>query len=118
VQVVSELLSFGVPGERVLPVINRAPRSNRARAQLTTAMAELMPEWAGSGMPSPLFVPERRIDDALRDGVRVPDSLAATVARAFTAVITRADPDARRPDEPQLVVPGALGSWGAATESI
>lgn len=111
VNVIADIVGFGVPSERVLPVINRAPRPGRARAALASTLATLLPDWAGADMASPLFLPERRVDDALRDGVRLPDGLAIPLAKAFTAVAARATDDARRPTTPQLVLPGSLGSW-------
>jgi MinD superfamily P-loop ATPase len=111
VRVVADLLAFGIPGVRVLPVVNRAPKSSRARAELTRALAELLPRWAGAEMASPLFLPERRVDEALRDGVRLPDALTEPLARAFAAVVARADVQARRPETPQVVAPGTLARW-------
>jgi hypothetical protein len=113
IQVIAELLAFGVPSQRLIPVINRAPRSTRARAQVVSTFDSLMPEWGGAGMPGPVFLPERRVDEALRDGVHLPDALTRPLGAAFHAVLEHADPDARRPDEPQLVTPGTVGHWHA-----
>jgi hypothetical protein len=96
---------------RIVPVINRAPRSARVRAELTRAMAQLLPAWAGAGMPSPVFLPERRVDEALRDGIRLPDPLVTPLVGACRAVRVRAEDDARRPQGASLVTPGTLGSW-------
>jgi hypothetical protein len=68
-------------------------------------------------MPTPAFIAERHVEEDLRDGVRLPDSVAVPLARAVTAVMARADDDARRPTEPQLVVPGSLGSWAPDLDS-
>jgi len=110
-RVIGEVLAFGVPGERVVPVINQAPRNARLRAELTHALSQLLPAWAGAGMVSPLFLPERRVDDAFRDGIRLPDALVSPLVGAWQAVRARADHDARRPVAPQLVTPGSLGAW-------
>jgi hypothetical protein len=110
-RVIGDLLSFGVPGVRVVPVINRAPRGVRARSEHSRTLAQLLPAWAGAGMPSPVFLPERRVDEALRDGVRLPDALAGPLVAAFGAVTTSAEDDERRPVAPQLVTPGTLGAW-------
>ena len=107
---IGELLAFGVPSARVVPVIARAPRAARARAEITLTHTGLLPTWAGASMPSPVFLPERRVDDALRDGVRLADALCAPLAGAYRAVAARAGAEVR-PDGPQLVAPGSLGAW-------
>jgi hypothetical protein len=110
-RVLGDLLSYGVPGERLLPVVNRAPRGAHTRAQLTSALAALLPAWAGSDMPTPIFLPERHVDELLRDGARLPDALVAPLTGAVRALTARADDAARRPLEPELVTPGSLGTW-------
>jgi pilus assembly protein CpaF len=87
VRTLTELLGFGVPVDRVVPVINRAPRSPRPRAELTAALTELLSASAGVAadrLVSPLYLPERRVDEALRDGVALPAPLPALTARAVT----------------------------------
>jgi len=110
-RVIGELLAYGVPGVRLVPVVNRASRSTRARAETSHALAQLLPAWAGAGMATPIFLPERRVDEALRDGVRLPHGLAAPLVGALVAVTTRAEEEARRPQAPQRVTPGMLGAW-------
>jgi hypothetical protein len=111
--VIGEVLSFGVPGGRLVPVINRAARNARVRAELTHALSQLLPAWAGAGMVSPVFLPERRVDDAFRDAIRLPDALVAPLVGAWEAVRAAAAEDVRRPAEPELVTPGSLGAWTA-----
>jgi len=112
-RVLADLLGYGVPGLRLLPVVNRAPRGAHTRAQLTSALAALLPAWAGSEMATPIFLPERHVDELLRDGARLPDSLVAPLVGAYRAVAIRADDAARRPLQPELIAPGSLGSWTA-----
>ena len=59
---------------RIVAVVNRAPRSPRARAELTHTLAELTtPITRRAKAPPPLFLPDRkRLDDAIRDGARLP----------------------------------------------
>jgi hypothetical protein len=114
VRVVDGLLAFGVPADRLLPVLNRAPRSARARAGLTAAFADLVaplvPAARGASLASPVFVPDRRIEEALRDGARLPSAVATPLAGALRAVAERARP-AERAGGPEPVRPGSLGHW-------
>lgn len=108
---ITEVLAYGVPSARVVPVVNRAPRSARARAEMSAAVVGLLPRWAGASMPSPIYLPERRVDESIRDGARMPEAICAPVLGAYRAVETRAEEDAVRPVTPQLVAPGSLGTW-------
>ena len=114
VRVIGELLDHEVPAARIVPVCNRAPKGGRQRAELTAAVAALLQgRPSAAHLPSPIFLPERRVDEALRDGVRLHPSLAAPLADAFAA-LTDTAPPRRSLDglpEPQLVVPGSLGRW-------
>jgi hypothetical protein len=110
---VRDVLAHGVPGERVLPVVNRAPKGPRARAELTTAFGSLLDE--GSGVPTPVHVSERRrVDDVLRDGARFPDGWFASAVSAVQAVLDRVEaprPAAAADEALEPVRPGSLGSW-------
>ena len=118
VRVLVDLLAFGVRPDHVVPVVNRAPRSPRARAVLTAAVAELVEpavarvsEAAGfAALPNPVFLPERKVDEALRDGTRLPVALGEPLAGAFAAVLERGAP-ARPAVGPERVRPGSLGRW-------
>jgi hypothetical protein len=130
-RVVGDVLGVGVPGHRVVPVINRAPRSRRSRAELVAALAALLgssaartaneshgvtddggPDVERAGMASAIFLPERRIEDCLRDGVSLPSPLTAPLTGAVRAVLTRNGERARSFTGPEAVVPGSLGHWG------
>jgi hypothetical protein len=109
---VREVLGHGVPGERILPVINRSPKGPRARAELTAAFGRLLDDDAG--VPTPVHAGERRhVDDVLRDGARLPDGWFAPVVSCVQAVLDRVDAAPVPTSEPQLepVRPGSLGSW-------
>jgi hypothetical protein len=115
-RVVRDLHDHGVDGERIVPLLNGVSRNPRIRAELAAAFGELsggvVPD-----VPSPLFVPHRkRVEEALRDGTRLPEPLVAPLR---SAIGTRLD---RLGDEPFVgasdpepvavaVVPGSLGSW-------
>jgi hypothetical protein len=117
VRVIDGLLSFGVAADRILPVLNRAPRSARARAALTAALADLTSPLLPSdapGMASPLFLPERRVEETMRDAARLPSNLTAPLVGAFRAVAERARPAERvAAGAPEPVRPGSLGHWAA-----
>jgi hypothetical protein len=111
VRVVSSLQGHGVDHGRLIPVVNRAPRQPRARAEISRALAELVGR--DHALAGPVFVPERRrLDDVLRDGARLPDQLGAVLVGAVHAVLDRSDPVAAPAEpEPVAVAPGELGSW-------
>jgi hypothetical protein len=124
VRVVDGLLAFGVPADRIVPVLNRAPRSVRLRAGLTAALAELVaPLGRAAGtptdLPSPIFLPERRIEESLRDGTRLPSALTAPLAGALRAVAERARSGTASggADAPEPVRPGTLGRWAGPVEA-
>ena len=108
---IADLLDIGVAAARVVPVINQAPRSPRVRAEITAAVADLA-SVGGPPVSPPAFVPRRRVEAALRDGVAIPAPLGPLTAGAVRAVLARAT---RRPlaadTEPQPIAPGSLGSW-------
>jgi hypothetical protein len=116
VRVVDGLLAFGVSADRIVPVLNRAPRSARARGGLTATFAELVSHLVAAreaeGIASPISLTERRLEDTLRDGARLPAALGEPLAGALRAVADRSGAS-RRAAEPERVRPGSLGHWTA-----
>ncbi|MBW3580183.1 MAG: hypothetical protein KY431_04025 [Actinobacteria bacterium] len=113
VRVLGELAALGVDAERIVPVVNAAPRHPRLRAETAAALAELAaPVLGGGATPSPVFLPERRVEEALRDAVGLPAPLPAVLAGAFAAAtVGRLGAIGHRPGaEPVLVAPGSLGA--------
>lgn len=111
VRVVEELIAFGTDAARIVPVINRAPRSARARAGLATVLAELTGPFAGGRLMNPVHIPERaNVEADLHDGARLPIAIGAPLAGAFKALLDRPrlEPVAT---EPEPVRPGSLGKW-------
>jgi hypothetical protein len=111
-RIVDHLLAFGVDAERVLPVVNRAPRSARQRAEITQSLAAAITALRGgpASVASPTFVGERRrLDDAHRDSVPLPRPLAEQLRSAAEALLERSP--ARHRVEPEPVTPGSIGSW-------
>lgn len=78
-RVLHDLEELGVESGRLVPVVNRAPRSRRARAEIVAAL-----DRAGA-----VFLPERRVDQLFHDGVRLPAALTAPLVGAYLAVRER-----------------------------
>lgn len=116
VRVLDGVLELGVDPARVVPVINRAPRGPKARAEVTRAVADLLAGVRhGDRVPSPIHLPDRRrVEDAIRDGERLPAALVGSVGDAVAAVLEQA-PGAHAGRAagaaPVPIVPGSLGSW-------
>ena len=113
VRLIHDLVGIGVSSSRVIPVFNAAPRHPRARAELVRALADLSGSTAGSiQLAPPLFLPSRRVDEAMRDAVALPAPLPGLVAGAFDAMVRRAGAEPVITErEPELVAPGSLGLW-------
>ena len=117
VRVINDLIGVGVPPNNVVPVINRGPRSPRAKAEIASAVGALAISVGASTIPSPVFLPERRIDEVLRDGVRVPEPVVQPLVAAWRAVISRRSA-APLPDVPlRKVAPGSVGAWAASSDA-
>ncbi|MCU1460390.1 MAG: hypothetical protein JWO37_465 [Acidimicrobiales bacterium] len=117
VRVLHDLLTLGVAAPRIVPVLSRAPRSARARLALTRALAELV--GAGVRLPAPVFLPERHVEEALRDGVRLPAGLGGPLADAVASITRGAGSavPAAAAQEPRRVRPGSLGTWSEVDEA-
>lgn len=121
VRTMLDLLNFGVPGRRIVPVINQAPRSPRERAELATSLGSLARASlgaSGSALPSPVFLPGRKVDTALQDGVRLPKPLPDLLVGAVGHVLDNAGARARTQDrgQPTRVAPGSLQMFTATQE--
>jgi MinD-like ATPase involved in chromosome partitioning or flagellar assembly len=116
VRTLADLVAHGVEPERLLPVVNRAPRSPRRRAELTRAVALLLGELApGAATVSPLMVPARRdLDAVVLDGSPLPRALCAPVGAAVEAVLDRVGErgSSTSDAEPVAIRPGSLGIGG------
>lgn len=111
VRVLADLGSAGVPAGRIVPVFNQAPRHPRARAELTAALAELAePALGGGRTVNPVFLPVRKVEEALRDVVALPAPLPELVSSAVEAVVAQLGPAASTA-VPELVQPGSLGGF-------
>ncbi len=113
VRVLAELVGLGVAPARLVPVVNLAPRDPRARAELAGTIADLVaPALGGRATAGCVFLPVRRVEEALRDAVRLPAPLAPLLAGAFRATLDRTGPRGAGPaPQPVPVAPGSLGRW-------
>jgi hypothetical protein len=93
-RIVGELREFGVADERIHPVLNFAPRSARARAGYTKALADLL--GTDTHVFPPLFIPFQPVDDRVRAVAPLPEG----VTKPLRALIDRFD---RRHDSPAAI---------------
>ncbi|MCX7619412.1 MAG: hypothetical protein N2037_01030 [Acidimicrobiales bacterium] len=125
VRLVDDLLTLGVAPERIVPVVNRAPRQPKARAEITAAFHEftrtLLPN-KNTPLHPPLFLSEKRkITTAIRDGAPMPAPVAGTLARVVTHLLDELAASSSVPVPelvPMPVVPGSLGHWAEEEEAI
>lgn len=115
VRTLADLLGFGVPIERLLPVVTRSPRSPRQRGELSRTVAELLASSAGAvseRMCPVVHLPARDLDPHLRDGTPLPAPLARSAARAVATVLERAGRTAAHGGlEPERIEPGRLSGF-------
>ncbi len=120
VRTILAVCQLGVPAQRVLPIINHAPRQARQRASITSAVSDLL----SSRLPDaekvvgPTFVPTKRnLAALLRDGDSLPsamtnvmgDTVAAMLAQTTGPAMVEATEEAEL--APVAVTPGSLGTW-------
>ena len=125
---IRRLAVSGVMPERILPVVNRSPRNPRARAETARALMTLLDSTASTvpltsssiagrlAVASPLALPERKLEDVIRNGAPLPPALVDPVTRAVEAVSERLADTAPASAGPQRVAPGTLGLWNDDAE--
>lgn len=113
VRSVNDLREHGIEPERILAVVNQAPKAPRARAELGRAFADL--SGARSGRPAvvgPIYLSDTRgLDEVFRDGARMPRGIVEPVAGAVTSLLRRAPAPMPGVAAPEPVTPGSLGAW-------
>lgn len=120
VRLVGELLAFGAAPDRLVPVVSRGPRNPRQRAEISSSLRQLLAANVGehaTRLINPIHLPERRVDEALRDGVGMPKPLPGTLAAAYRAVIGRIGPIEQPGDELTRVAPGSLAGSASRRSS-
>jgi len=118
VRVLDDLGRLGVAPERLQSVIVDGPRGPRQRAEIARALADLTSPRVRGTLATPIFLPGRGIEAAVRDAAPLPTSLCAPLASAIAAGLGRGrSVDATLPvpaslAEPVAVTPGELGLAG------
>jgi MinD-like ATPase involved in chromosome partitioning or flagellar assembly len=117
-RVLADLIEHGVAPTRLLPVVNRAGRSARGRAETAAALAHLLDAAVPGAVlaASPVFVPERRrLAETVRDAAPPPGQIVAPLAGAVRGLLDRSEgagvTATPAPPGPVPVRPGTLGSW-------
>lgn len=115
VHIARELIAKGVPPTKLLLVVNRAPRSPITRLEITRTAAKLLADQP-SPIAAPIFVPECRIEHALRDGSRLPNAFVSPLTSASRAIVERNAGSPTNPSAttPRLITPGTLGLFDRA----
>lgn len=108
-RVLADLQERHVEPGRVLPLFTRAPRSPRQRALYSAALANLTASTAFGA--SPVFVPDRPIDQILQVGARLPGAIVDPVVGAVHALLARTPVVPPKETPPERVVPGSLGRF-------
>lgn len=118
VRVINELGGAGVQPARIVPVVNEAPGRPGTRAHITKGLAELTARvMTDIPMISPVFIPSRHVEQAVRDIARIPAPLPSLMAGAYRAVLDRLGANDHSIERtPELVVPGSLGAWSDEDE--
>lgn len=109
---IRSLVDTGVSPDRLLAVINRSPRHPRTRAESARALASLLePAGIRLALSGPVHVPERKVDDAIRDGSPLPAQLVDPLVGAVEAVARKAADLSPPVSQPLRIEPGSLGAW-------
>ena len=115
---IRELVTVGIHSERIVAVLNRTTRNPRRQIDAAEALASLLARDDRIGdIGEPVFVSERAdIEEALRDGVRLPSNAGKSLhrqlsSRLLTAVRDSSPADSHGNLEAVPVAPGSLGHW-------
>lgn len=113
---VREFAAEGIEPSRIVPVLNRAARNPRRRAEAVAALVALLGRDLATAIGNPVVLGDRGdVEDAIRDGVRLPWPLSRPIHAALTTRM-EARPSrhhGRTPPAlaPAPVVAGSVGSW-------
>jgi hypothetical protein len=124
---VRSLIAIGASPGRIVPVINRSPRHPRARAESARALANLLTTSQAraarlgrrdrdTALAGPVHVPDRKLEDILRDGAPLPGVVVDPVVHAVRLVSERQLDSSPAQPGPTLITPGSLGNWSEAAD--
>ena len=113
VRTINRLREHGVAPGRILAVVNRAPKAVRLRSDLARAFADLTgARTGGPAVIGPIHLPERRgLDELLRDGARLPQSMTSPLVGALGPMLGAAALPTGPVPQPVPIAPGSLGVW-------
>lgn len=108
-----QVAGAGVDQNRILPVIVRSPKKGLERAEITKAIVALGLEGSPSlSCNTPIFLPDKPVENALRDGIRLPKHIVTPIRTAIEALLQRVQTTPSLIEleaTPQQIVPGSLG---------
>lgn len=111
---VRQMARAGVDPERIVVVLNRSPRHPGSRAESGRALASLLDGYGLEvALAGPVPVPERKLEDVLRNGSPLPSAMVEPVTRAVSLVADRLADTAPPDTGPTRITPGSLGTWAA-----
>jgi hypothetical protein len=114
---IRQMVKIGVDPQRIIAVVNCSPRHPRARAESSRALASLLQATGTNlALAGPVHLPQRRIDDVLRDGTAFPNALSDPITRAVQAVCDRLADSAPPETGPVRVEQGSLSAWAGDLE--
>ena len=117
VRQVHDLLDHGVTPQRILPLVNGAPRRRSARAEITSAIGQLLKaDPVAATVANPLHLPVAAIDDAVRDAVELPKAFVEPLTQPVLALLDHSTAPLERNPHPVAIEPGSLGLAGTADE--
>jgi hypothetical protein len=80
------------------------------------ALAALLTGSGATALAGPIHVPERKLEDVLRDGAPLPGAVVDPIVHAVQLVAEREADSAPARSAGSVVTPGSLGSWPEAAE--
>jgi hypothetical protein len=115
-----QIVNTGIDSERLIPVMARSSKRALDRIEITKAIGTLGKQGAPSmTWNAPVFLPDRPVESALRDGTRIHKRIAEPLGATIHAMYSQLQSTQKSgatDAEPQPIVPGSLGSAVAMGE--
>ena len=110
VRLIDELVLAGVPPQRILPVVNRAPRRPTSRSSTASALGRLAHVADGEPTRPPVQLPTcRRLEQSHHQVGRLPAPLCRPLGRAVRQLLLDCGPRDARPPVVATIAAGDLG---------